>query len=417
MHELGCAQLGLKDARAAEQTLTQFLEKYPQHALAARARYARAMARQQLEKFSPAVEDLQAVLAATPAGRERSDARYLLGLCQVGLKQHAAAVATFRTLLEEDPKYPGADNARYQWAWALKLSGKEAEAAGAFAQLAADFPDSPWLAEAQHHVGEYAYQNQEYAKAAVAYHAATQKAAGTDLGEKAAHKLGWAFYHLGEFQRAEQTFRYQISVYPQGPLAQDAAFMVAESLFKQGKHAEALAAYQQVRNPSTKDFQVLALLHAAQAAGQLKQWQQSLEGLTRAAQQFPDSIYLPEILYEQGWAQQNLGRGDEALALYEQAIAKSGPGREAAARAQFMIGEIQFGRKQHDKAIESFIKVAYGYSYPKWQADAMFEAARCFEVLAMTAQAAKLYQDLIDKHPQSDKAAPAKQRLEALKKQ
>ena len=66
---------------------------------------------------------------------------------------------------------------------------------------------------------------------------------------------------------------------------------------------------RQVKDPSAKDFQALALLHAGQAAGQLKQWDKSLE-LARpgASEQFPDSPYLPEALYEQGWAQQNLGK-------------------------------------------------------------------------------------------------------------
>ena len=53
--------------------------------------------------------------------------------------------------------------------------------------------------------------------------------------------------------------------------------MMAESLFKLGKYKEALAAYQQVKNPAGKDFAVLALLHAGQAAAQLKEWDRSLQ--------------------------------------------------------------------------------------------------------------------------------------------
>ncbi len=88
--------------------------------------------------------------------------------------------------------------------------------------------------------------------------------------------------------------------------------MEGESLLKQKKFAEALAAYEQVKNPAGKDFAVLALLHAGQAAGQLKQWEKSLGLLGKCVAQFPDSPYLPEVLCEQGWAKQNLGQLDEA---------------------------------------------------------------------------------------------------------
>ena len=414
LHELGCAQLGLQDAQAAEKTLTTLVEKYPKHSLAPRARYARALAREQLKKFAAAVEDLQAVLSAASKGGERSDARYLLGLCQMGLKQYAAAAAAFQALLQEDPKYTAADNAEYQLSWAWKLGGKEAEAAKAFAKFAADFPKSPLAAEAHEHVGDFAYHKKDYATAAAAYYAASEKAAGTARGEKAAYRLGWAYYQQADYDRAEQTFRYQIRVYPQGPLAQDAAFMAAESLLKQGKFAEAISAYAQVEKPSSQESRVLSLMHAAQAAAELKEWQKGLDLLARAKKQFPDSPLLPDILYEQGRAQQGLGSADQAMAAYQAVIGRSEG--EAAARSQLAIGQLQLDAKQHDKAAESFLKVAYGYSFPSLQAEAAFHAARCYETLGKKAEALDLYGELIKRFPESERVSPAKNRVEQLKK-
>ena len=133
-------------------------------------------------------------------------------------------------------------------------------------------------------MGELQYRDQHFSEAAKAYHDAMQKGGKTELGEKAAHKLGWAYYRQGEFDNARKTFDYQRSQFPQSPLVGDADFMMAESLFKLGKYQEALAAYQQVKNPAGKDFGVLALLHAGQAAAQLKQWDRSLQLLDRATQ-------------------------------------------------------------------------------------------------------------------------------------
>ena len=81
-----------------------------------------------------------------------------------------------------------------------------------------------------------------------------------------------------------------------------------------------------------------------------------------------------------------------------------------------MIGEIQFQQKKYADAVTSFYTVLSNYPYPQWQADAAFEAAKCFEALHKRAQAIKRYQELIDKFPQSDKVSAAKSRIEALQK-
>ena len=60
-----------------------------------------------------------------------------------------------------------------------------------------------------------------------------------------------------------------------------------------------------------------------QAAAQLEQWAASLQLLDVIPQKFSDSSYLPEALYERGWAKQNLKKLDEAVADYEQAATQS----------------------------------------------------------------------------------------------
>ncbi|OHB80235.1 MAG: hypothetical protein A2V98_02210 [Planctomycetes bacterium RBG_16_64_12] len=412
LHELGCAQMDSNDNAGAEQSLSTLLEKYPNSELAPTARFSRGMARHRLQNFAPAIEDFQAFLASNPPQAEKSNARYLLGLCQMGLKQHEPAIATFRALVEEDPQYSNADNTLYQLAWALKLSGKESEGAKLFQQLTTQFPDSPRAAEAYYHAGEFMYQTKDFKQAAVAYYRAMKKAGKSELDEKAAHKLAWSYHHQESFDNAQKTFRYQLATYPQGALAQDAAFMEAECFFQQDKFQEALAAFSQVKGLSNKDFQTLHLLHAGQAAAQLEEWEKSLQFLGQCTDQFPDSTYAPQAFYEQGWAHQKLGNFDQAVKLYEKAISLADG--ETAARAQFMIGEVQFGQKEYKEAVKSYFKVMYGYSHETWQAEATFEAARCFEVLEKVDQAVKLYRELLEKFPNSTRAPLAKERLQEL---
>src|SRR6185295_7746523 len=124
----------------------------------------------------------------------------------------------------------------------------------------------PLAAESLYRVGEFAYhEKKDYPGAVAAYSDAVKRAGKSELGEQAAHKLGWAYFQQDDFPAAQKTFAVQLADYSQGKLAPDALFMEAEALFKQKQFAEAAAVYQKARGQklSTKEFEVLALLHAA----------------------------------------------------------------------------------------------------------------------------------------------------------
>jgi len=410
---LGSARLKLNDYAGAEKAFDQLLAKAADARLASAARLARASARERLQKYQEAIADLNALLSEEQSAQGKTEARYLLAVCQAALKQNAEAVATLEALLKDDPQPVIADKVYYELGWALKSLGKEQQAVEAFGKLVQQSLQSPLAAEALYHVAEWSYQNKDYKQAAEGYRQSMERAGKSDLGEKAAHKLGWAYFWLQQFDDAQKTFAAQRATWPRGALADDAAFMEGECLFKLKKFKEALAAYNLAKNPTGKDFAVLKLLRAGQAAAQLGQWKASADILARAAKEFPQSTYLPEILYELGWANQKLGNLDQARKLYEQVVASSTS--EVAARAQYMIGSIEFEQQKHADAIKSYFKVIYGYSFPAWQAEAMYEAARCFEILGKQSQAIKQYEELVEKFPDSDKTPLAKERLKVLK--
>jgi TolA-binding protein len=86
-----------------------------------------------------------------------------------------------------------------------------------------------------------------------------------------------------------------------------------------------------------------------------------------------------------------------------------------------MEGEVLFEQQKHKEAIKAFFKVAYGFGeqqapveFHPWQAQATFEAARCFEVLGQSDQARTLYAEVVDRYPTSEHVPAARKRLEAL---
>jgi TolA-binding protein len=384
------------------------------------AHRARGIARQELGDFQNAIDDLNKFLDSNPPAAEKSHAQYVLGLAQYGLKQYDKAAETFRAILVTDPKYASIDNVLYDLAWALKEGGKDTESTATFERLSKDHPESSHAAEALFHIGEAQYVAKDYKAASKSFYDAMNKAGKSDIGEKSSYQLALAYYQLEQYDKAQQGFEYQLGAYPKGDLAPDAQFMLAESWFKQNKYDVALTNYQKfLAKPSTRnDFLVLAQLHAGQSAAQVGKWDESLKLLDQAQKSGSDSQVALEITYERGWAKQNLGQLEDALKLYTDVADKTD--REIGARARFMIGEIQFEKKEYTEAVRNFYKVAFGYGanapepFHKWQANSAYEAGRCFEVMRKTQEAKDIYKQVVDRFPNSDKAPLAKKRLAEL---
>ncbi|MFM9194497.1 MAG: tetratricopeptide repeat protein, partial [Planctomycetia bacterium] len=427
---------------AAVKAWTELLDAYPDSTAAVPALLARADVRQRQADFQGALADARAVLGRKAAGKPLDadavpEALLLEGLCLSGSKQYAEAAASFRKLLDLEPVGPAADRAMFEMGAAESLAGRRDEAAKTFAAFVKRFPDSAYAADAWFELGEQEWNAGHHAEAAAAYRAAIDRAgaakttgaakatsaAQTTLLEQARHKLAWTFVSRGEHAAAADAFAEQLKAHPQGALVADAQAMRGDSLFKAGRRAEAAAAFQAAladpqRRPSA-DLRGLAFVRGAEALAAEEKWAESLALADRLVATEPASPQTPQARYAAAWARQNLGRLDEALAGYR-AVADAGR-TEIAARARLMEGEVLFEQEQHKEAIKAFFKVAYGFgekqappAFHPWQAQATFEAARCFEVLEQPDKARGLYAELVERYPDSPQIPTAKKRLEAL---
>ena len=419
---------------------TALLEAYPDSTAAVPARLARADVRQRKADFQGGLADARAVLDGKATGTSLDpeavpEALMLEGLCLSGLKQHAEAALAFKKLLDAQPDGPAADRAMFEMGAAQSLAGLGNDAAATFNAFVKRFPESTYAADAWYELGEQAWSAGRYAEAASAYRAVIDRAeAAAKAGkanatrnaallEQARHKLAWTFVSRGDHTAAAQAFAEQLARHPGGPLAADAQAMRGESLFKADKPAEAALAFQAAladpkRLPSA-DLRGLAVVRGAEALASQEKWAESLAIADRFIAAEPTSPQAPQARYAAAWARQNLGRLDEALAGYR-VVADAGR-TEISARARLMEGEVLFEQGNHKEAIKAFFKVAYGFgekqapiAFHPWQAQATFEAARCFEVLEQPDKARGLYAELVDRYPNSLQAPAAKKRLDSL---
>jgi TolA-binding protein len=413
---------------------SELIEKHPSSPAAASGLLARSDVRQRTGDAAGGLADAQRLLQDARDGKAKLDAaalgeaRLLEGLCLAGEKRFAQAAAAFQRLLQEQPQFAAADRVLFELGVVQSRDGKAADAATTFQTLAEKFPKSGYAAEAWLEVGESRWAREQYADAATAY-AAAVAASGAGQGrmalvaEQARHKLGWSHAMRKDHAAAAQAFAEQVAAAPQGSFAKDGHAMLGESLLALGKPAEASRAFAlalaEPMGLSSPELRDAAYLRAAEAAARQEKWDESLAIAERFLAAAPQSPQAAEGRYAAAWARQNLGKLDEALAGYR-ALA-DGPRTEIACRARLMEGEVLFEKELHKEAIKAFFKAAYGFgeqqappAFHPWQAQATFEAARCFEVLKQADQARKLYAELVARYPDSQQAPAARKRLEAL---
>jgi len=461
LYQVATLQMDLGHYAAAVESFSSVLGRSGlAPSLLGQAQYGRAVALVRLKRFQQALSDLDAFLATGPQEPQRSDARYLKGICHFELKQYDTAIATFQNLRDQNPQYPNMAQVLYQLGWAQKAAGKPEVARATFEQLIDKHGDSAVAAEAYYHVGQFLAQEGAYSRAAIAFYRAatgqkTESPAGKELKEKASFQLGWCYFKMRDWPRARQTTQALLKQASNPNLIADAQFLLAESRFEEARQAQqdldkkllegsaggralgsgerdeaetkirglyesALKEYRalmpQLAAVSQDEWRSTSLLHAGQAAAQLGQWAESQQWFDRLCRDFPNSPHVPFALCEQGWALYQLKQVDPAMQVFQRAVER-GQNSEPAARAQFLIGQLQFEKKEYRQAIKSFLTVAYGYGYPVWQANSLFEAARCYEVLGRPEEAKKLYEELIAKFSEKvpDKTQLARQKLNSLK--
>ncbi len=208
------------------------------------------------------------------------------------------------------------------------------------------------------------------------------KAGGGDLSEHMQYLLGDLQFQQQRFADAAETLAKQIHEFPSGKYAGPATFLAAQSRYQLQQFDQALPLYIKIADIAFADtqqqqiesYRSQALYRAGDCAAKLKRWQESYTHFQKLVDQYPQFPQRSEALLGAAYALQEQDQPDRAIQLYDQVTKQTET--ETAAQARFMVGEIEFGRKRYEDAIEQFLLVTVGYPYESWQALARFETAR-----------------------------------------
>lgn len=400
----------------------RFLVNYRNHERLPYARLLRAKARYETGQFDGAIVDLESAGTTHAGAAHRADAEFVRGMCEARLNHTSDALERFRSLQREFPGYEHGDRVLYELGGLYETLGQERLAAWAYRRIYLEYRPSALCSDACLRIAKWQLGQRDFSGAELYLGYAIELASDQHDKERAIHQLGWCRFSQSKWQEAQQAFARQLEEFPEGDLAADARTMLAECKFQRQQFAEAHVSFSMAirKDEARGAILPLALLHGGICANHVEDWAQAESLLSRYLHDYPNTPDTANARCERGTALFNLGRQKDARGEFERiAASNNDPARQA--QAQFMLGEIHMAHEQYEEALRSFTLVADGESDPtlrgaidRWKGLALFEAARCLEILKRSGSAQDLYRELLTRYPDSERAPAARIALREL---
>ena len=432
LHALASINLAKRQFAPARDWATRLIDGKASDTLKQRARYVRGLAFHGEANYDRSMADLLAYRQMPVDGNESDNAAFILCLCHVAKKQIDQAQSVLQELLKAKPDFAQADRAYYELGHALRLAeGKADDAAKAFEWIVVNRHDSPLTPESYFRLGQHqlalAVKAADAQKETSFQQAEESLAKGlaivTDavLRENMQYLLGDIQYQRQRLPEAINTLSKYIVDFPAGKYVGPVTFLAAQARYQLKQFDLAFPLYLKVNDATFNDldptqiatYRSQALYRAGECAANLKRWDDSEASFRKLAQEHPKFAQIADAGYGIAFALQQKNQLDAALEAYQKVTESTET--EAAAKSRFMMGEIEFGRKKYEEAIEHFLTATVGYPYDQWQALGRFESARCFMELGDKERAAQTLREMIEKHPDHIRVVDAKKLLSELK--
>ncbi len=262
---------------------------------------------------------------------------------------------------------------------------------------------------------------------------------------------GWAYYRLGDFERAASIFEFYSSKFPAGEFLSSALYMSGWCNFNLGNYSDAILFFDELSSSENRELAVKALFLKGKALRNLKKLKKAADVFKLIYEKYPGSEFADDALFDYGGILSDLGNINGAVSAYEKLINtyKNSPLLE---ETYYRRAEVYFSAGKYTEAKEAFYdyRTAFpkgklfdaalywgGYSaymlkeyfgavllwekliadYPKspFYADALSKTAEIYMKKGDYKKASSLYKRLLDEYPREAKILNVSDKLEELK--
>ncbi|MBL7114405.1 MAG: tetratricopeptide repeat protein [Kiritimatiellae bacterium] len=418
---LGLSQYEQNNWDAAAQSFEAVTKQSDQPDVIPQAFYRRGRALMKASQWEKATEAFNNLLKKHSKHDLARSAQVNLATCLQEQKSWENAAQAFDAAVR---KFPAADDQPrlyYEQAWSWREAGNAEKSLAAFQVLSDKFPNDALAADAYFHLAEAKYQRADSGKDA---HALLTEAralyakvlTGTEnsrLKDKALYRIGWCGWTTEDHAGAAKAFDRLITECPKSELLADALFQSGLCHAKLNDLKTAAKRLERLTGDSAfASFEYLpdALLARGDHLLALNEQEKAIKAIHALLAAYPNHAVAAKAYLIKGKAQYGLKRYDDAVETLTECTRNSRS--EAAAEAQFYVGQAHQIREDYKHAVVAYLRVQALYMHaPEWVAASMFECGKCYQAQGQEQEAKDTFTALMRDHKGTQWAELAADRI------
>lgn len=334
-------------------------------------------------------------------------------------RTHAAIIALEEACHDNTICQDDLDRVLYRLGWLYQTSNQQIAAKRAFQMLHQEHPQSPLWADATYRLAKIQTELNEIDEAAVVLERLFRSSQDCNIYPHALLLQANVSSKTGAWQETLSLVKQLVDEYCHLEIGREAEYWQAEASFRVG---ELDVARQRFRSlsflPETAvkpQWQAIVPLRLAQLSAWNENWTEAARQARIVLDRYPTFSQSFEADYLLGRCLAIEAKFSKAREHYARVLDSENAAKtETPAMAQWMIGETYFHQKNYEKAICAYLRVDILYQNRHWQAAALLQAAKCFELINEVEDAANIYSRLIAEFPDTAFASQAIDRRKAM---
>lgn len=412
LNQLGDVYQGIEEYQQAIDIYDKLLKEYPDNFYSDYIQYQLALALLKIKNVDAAILALQGLKVNYPKSKFTKELGYYLGLAYFNKGDYITAKEQLRSFLDNIER----DNEfRSQALQLLGIVYRELknfkESANIFEGIAKEYSNSSEIASA----AEYEFALSLFSlgndkEGLKRLKILSYNYPHTKVAEDSLYYTADYYLKQKETGTARRYFQKIVDEYPDSDLVEASYYGIAESFFEEENFDEAIKNCEAIRaRPYSKLFGQ-ASLFLADAYARKENIDSGIKICRELAESHPD--FGRESLVKIGDYFKSLTKYEDSLKAYQEAMGKNkGVSEFDDAQIYFKIAELFEERQELDKAIETYLKVAYLCAEDNpLKVKSYLRAARIFENREDWKEAKKIYEKVANENVEEAKFA--RERLE-----
>lgn len=378
-------------------------------ALKRQARFQKAWILYRNQAYEQAQPIFESVYAEAPTTEVGKEALFWSADSYYKLRQYSRAAQRFRTFTENfrDDDMMGA--ALYSLGWSYFQMGQYQDAVGPLKNFLENYkaPDIqlfPYDTDTQLRIGDAYYALGEYRQAIESYNQAIGAEPG---GDYAMFQIANSYYRAGRTFEAVSNFRKTLRIYPFSRLREQAQYNIAYIYLNTNNYSQAIEEFQTVidKYPGTA-WAARSQYNIGDAYYNAGEYNRAITAYTKVLEDYPKSEYIIEAINGIQYAQLSAGKSDSSSVILEEFLSDN-PTSSTADQLRYRQALNVFQTGDYENAVKEFRQYLRVTNSEELMPEAYSNLAESYKQIGKMEDAIEAYESIINEFPEDELAASA----------